>query len=494
MILARLFILALLATSATVLAGERRPNVLYILADDLGYGELGSYDQQLIKTPHLDRLAKEGMRFTQHYSGAPVCAPARGSLQTGKHTGRAYIRDNFELPESQLPLPADEFTIGELMQSAGYRTGFIGKWGLGGNDSEGQPNRQGYDFFYGYLDQKIAHNYYPTHLWRNDQRERLEGNHAFSAHQPLRGLKYLWLSDARRKELHKPYQGKVYAPDRMLEESLAFLQEQDQRPFFLVLASLVPHLALQVPDDSLQQYLGQFEEEAYKGTFGYTPHGYPSSAYAAMITRMDRDIGRILAALEMQGMADNTLVIFSSDNGPTFAPQVDTELFNSAGPFRGLKASVYEGGIRVPMIARWPGVIAPGSESDHISAFWDLMPTLAQITGTAIAEDIDGISFLPTLRGSEEQQSHQSLYWEYHSKGGMQAVLFRAAPHSPLEWKAVRTDASRNPGGQLQLFNLNTDPGEAVDVAGQHPELVTLAQSIIEQQRVDSPVSDWNFH
>lgn len=474
-------------------AGQQLPNVIYILADDLGYGELGSYGQQLIRTPHLDRMAQEGVRFTRHYSGAPVCAPARGSLQTGKHTGRAYIRDNYELPESQLPLPAEEFTVGELMQQAGYQTGFIGKWGLGGNDSEGQPNRQGYDFFYGYLDQKIAHNYYPTHLWRNGERERLPGNHEFSPHCGLNCLGNLWLSDKRRQSLHKRYQGQVYAPDLMLEETLQFLRHNQERSFFLVFASLVPHLSLQVPDDSLEEYLGQFEEQPYRGTEGYTPHGYPQSAYAAMITRLDRDIGRIMAELEKLGIDHNTLLIFSSDNGPTFLDQVDTGMFDSAGGLRGLKASVYEGGIRVPMLARWPGEIAPGTTSDHYSAFWDLLPTLAELSGQSAPSDIDGISFLPTLLGQEQTEQHQEMYWEYHDRGGLQALLFKDAGGLTMRWKAVRIGAHKDPDRPLELYDVVADPGEQNNVAGQYPEQVARAQKIIDQQRRESSVDRWNF-
>ena len=370
----------------------RSPNIIYILADDLGYNEVGAYGQSIIQTPTLDQLAADGMLFTQHYSGSPVCAPSRGSLLTGKHTGNAYIRDNFEMggwgpdePEGQLPLPDAEITIAELLKPLGYKTGFVGKWGLGGPDSEGHPVRQGFDLFYGYLCQRVAHNYYPTHLWHNEDPDSLEGNTYFAAHQridePLES----------NEGYYERFTGAQYAPDLMLSSALEFIESNKNDPFFLVFATPVPHLALQVPPESLIQYDDLDEDGAYLGDRGYLPHPKPLAAYAGMISRMDRDIGQILALVDDLGLTDNTIVMFSSDNGTTYTGGVNADYFNSVGELRGLKGSVFEGGIRVPMIVKWPNNIAAGTTSDHISAFWDVMPTIAEIAGATVPDDIDGL-------------------------------------------------------------------------------------------------------
>ncbi|MFH1942856.1 MAG: sulfatase-like hydrolase/transferase, partial [bacterium] len=324
-----------------------KPNIIFVLTDDLGYGEVGCYGQKKIRTPHIDGMAAEGLRFTQHYSGSPVCAPSRCTLLTGKHTGHAYIRDNDEMGErgdvwhdpnleGQRPLLPDTETIGTMLQRAGYMTACIGKWGLGGPDSTGPPNRQGFDHFYGYLCQRVAHNYYPTHLWRNGEKHILEGNDYFYPHQKLPEGK-----DPYDRASYAQYAGKQYAPDRMAEEALQFIRNNQAHPFFLYFATTVPHAALQVPDDSLREYEGAFPETPYNGDKGYLPHPTPRAAYAAMVTRMDRDVGRILALLKQLGIDDNTLIFFSSDNGPTFNGGTDSAFFNSAGPFRGLKTEVY---------------------------------------------------------------------------------------------------------------------------------------------------------
>ncbi|MFA9453552.1 MAG: sulfatase-like hydrolase/transferase, partial [Candidatus Aminicenantaceae bacterium] len=308
---------------------ERRPNIIYILADDLGYNELGCYGQKKIRTPSLDRMASEGMRFTQHYAGSPVCAPSRCTLLTGKHTGHAYIRDNDEMPErgdvwndpsieGQRPLPDGTHTIGTALKSSGYVTGAIGKWGLGGPEDSGHPNRQGFDHWYGYLCQREAHNYYPPHLWRNESKHELGGNPRFKAHQRLPED-----ADPHDPAAYARYSGRDYSPDLMLSEALEFIRTHQTIPFFLYIAHTVPHLALQVPEDSLEEYAGSFPEEPYLGDRGYLPHPTPRAAYAAMITRMDRDIGRILALLQELGLEKDTLVLFSSDNGPTYTGGAD---------------------------------------------------------------------------------------------------------------------------------------------------------------------------
>ena len=484
-----LLILLLLGceTPAQQTSTEAPPNIVYILADDLGYGELGAYGQTRIKTPHLDRLAAEGLRFTQHYSGSPVCAPSRCTLLTGKHTGHCYVRDNYELggfaddeERGQLPLELGSFTLGRMLQEAGYATAVIGKWGLGGPGSTGVPHQQGFDFFYGYLDQKQAHNYYPTHLWRNTEWDTLR-NPYFHPHQRFEG------DDPNDPTAYDRYKGIDYAVDLMADEAVQFIRDHADGPFFLYMPHTVPHLALQVPDEELVQYEGMFDETPYLGDKAYLPHIRPQSAYAAMISRMDAHVGRILAVLDELGLADNTLVMFSSDNGPTYVGGVDTDLFQSAGPLRGGKGEVYEGGIRVPMIARWSGRIATGSTTDHVSAFWDVIPTLAELTGTATPADLDGVSFLPTLLGQGAQAPPSELYWEYHGRSwnGAQAVRLG-------DWKGVRLGGHDDANAPIELYNLATDLGEQNNVAADHPDIVAQIKAVMDS-RTTSHIERWNF-
>ena len=460
-------------------ATQRKPNIIYILADDLGYGELGCYGQEKIKTPNIDRLASQGMKFSQHYSGSPVCAPSRCVLLTGKHTGHAYIRGNDEMGhrgdvwhdlslEGQRPLVADEITFPELLQQQGYVTGAIGKWGLGAVGSEGDPNKQGFDFFYGYNCQRIAHNYYPVHLWKNDEKIPLEGNDIEVPHLKLPEDK-----DPSDPESYAPYSGKHYAVDLMSVETGNFIKDNKDKPFFLYLPFTIPHVSLQTSPEDLKEYEGAFEETPYKGEKGYLPHQTPRACYAAMITRMDKEIGKVMDLIDELGLAEDTLIIFSSDNGPTYAGGVDYEFFDSNGPLRGLKGSVYEGGIRVPMIASWKGKITPGSETDQISAFWDVMPTLADVAGYDVPENIDGISLLPTLLQKEEQQEHEYLYWEHLGK--LQAVRMG-------KWKGVRL----NPDEEIQLYDLEADLAEETDVAKEHPEIVAKIADIFINGRSKS--------
>jgi arylsulfatase A len=457
----------------------RPPNIVLIVADDLGYGELGSYGQQYIRTPNLDRLAAEGIRFTDHYSGSPVCAPSRGVLLTGLHTGHSYIRDNDEMPErgdvwhdlsleGQRPLPQGTRTIGTVLQEAGYTTGVVGKWGLGGPGSTGEPNKLGFDYWYGYLDQRMAHNYYPVHLWRNGEKQVLEGNEYFHPHQRLPDN-----ADPNDPKSYAFYSGKQYSTDLFADEALQFIRDNQNGPFFLYLPFTVPHVALQVPEESLQEYEGVFPDVPYTGDRGYLPHRAPRAAYAAMITRMDRQIGRLMDLLEELDLAENTIVMFTSDNGPTFNGGTDAQFFNSAGPLRGLKTEIYEGGIRVPLIARWPGKIEPGSVTDHTSAFWDYFPTFTELSGAATPDDIDGISMLPTLLDDRSrQQQHEYLYWEYQ---GRQAVRMG-------RWKAVRHHID----GDIELYDLETDIGEQQNVAHDHSTVITRISEIMRSARTES--------
>lgn len=479
-------LLAPLACVESVSLDESPPNIVYILADDLGYGELGSYGQTLIKTPNLDRLAEQGMRFTQHYSGSPVCAPSRATLMSGKHTGHGIIRDNFELGGwldseefGQMPLPAGSFTLGRMLQEVGYVTAAIGKWGLGGPGSSGVPNEQGFDLFYGYLDQKQAHNYYPTHLWRNQVWDTLS-NKYFSPHQRLEG-------DPDDPASYEEFSGRDYAQDLMAAEALDFVSTHRDEPFFLYLPFPIPHLALQVPDSALSEYDGAWEEAPYLGDQSYLPHQRPKAAYAAMITRMDAQIGQLLALLDELGLTENTLVMFSSDNGTTYTGGVDASFFESTAGLRGLKGSVYEGGIRVPFIARWPGMIEPGSSSEHVSAFWDIVPTLAELTSAVAPDDIDGISLLPTLLGTGLQEGHQALYWEYHGLwDGAQAVRMG-------DWKGVRLGGHSSVDVPIELYDLATDPGETRDVSADYPQIVERIAGVMAGRTESEVVPGWNF-
>jgi len=470
-----------LAFSVESQAATKPPNIILFLADDLGYGELGCYGQKKIRTPHLDRMAEEGMRFTQHYAGAPVCAPSRCVLMTGLHLGHAAVRNNRAVPpEGQTPIPDKTVTIAELLKRRGYATAAIGKWGLGPPGSEGDPNRQGFDLFFGYNCQSHAHNYYPTYLWRNDKRIALD-NPRQKAHQRLPKD-----ADPNDPSSYARYIGKQYAPDLMLEEALRFVRNHRDEPFFLYYPTPVPHLAIQVPEDSLAKYRGKWPDPPYPGGHGYLPHPFPRAGYAAMVTRMDRDLGQIMALLEELGLDQNTLFLFTSDNGPTYnrLGGSDSEFFHSAAGMRGLKGSVYEGGIRVPLIARWPGKIAPGRVSDHLSAFWDILPTLMEAAGTKPPADIDGISFLSTLLERDSQQRHDFLLWEFYGYGGQQAVRMG-------DWKAIRLQCHKDPKGPLELYHLQRDPAETKNVAADHPELVAKAARLMESEHRDHPL--WRF-
>ena len=477
-------------------ADHRAPNIIYILADDLGYGELGVYGQEKIETPHIDGLASAGMKFTQHYSGSAVCAPSRYMLMTGKHPGNAYIRGNDELPqrgdigsfaemlenpslEGQRPIPSNTVTLGELLQSVGYTTAAIGKWGLGGPCSSGHPNEQGFDFFYGYLCQRQAHTYFPTHLWKNKERVYLD-NDLVPPHQslPEEAAPYDPVS-------YKPYHEQPdYAAELMHSETIKFIDKQGESPFFLYLPTPIPHVSLQAPQRWIDYYVNKFgEEEPYPGG-SYVPVRYPNATYAAMISYLDEQVGEIVEKLKAKDLYENTLIIFTSDNGPTFTGGVDPEYFDSAAPFKSTygwgKGFLREGGIRVPMIAAWKRYIPEGSVSEHLSAFWDVLPTLSEITGFQLPDDSDGISFLPVLKGlDEDQKKHEYLYWEFPGYGGQQAVRMG-------RWKAVRLNLKENPNAPVELYNLDVDLREQNNVANQFPEIVKEMELIMKREHTPS--------
>lgn len=461
--------IALTAVFQTVQASQ--PNIIFILADDLGYGDLSCYGQTKFQTPHIDRLAQDGIRFTQHYAGCTVSAPSRSSLMTGLHTGHTPIRGNKEhKEEGQYPLSVKTPTVASLLKEAGYATGAFGKWGLGYPGSVGDPNNQGFDEFYGYNCQRQAHNYYPFHLWHNQQRIMLPGN------------------EGSRKE--------QYAADLIHEKAMSFIRENKNRPFFAFLPYVHPHAELSVPDDSVRQHYQHALDagKPYKGNDNpasprykngdYGSSDNPHADFAAMMVRLDGYVGDITRELKELGLDQNTLVIFTSDNGPHREGGANPDFFQSYGPLRGSKRDLYEGGIRVPFIATWPGRIPIGRNSSHISAFWDILPTLAEVGGVESIPPVDGLSILPTLVGSGEQQQHPFLYWEFHERGGRVALRYG-------DWKAVKLDYGVNPDAPMELYHLSEDIHEDRNVAAHHPELVAKLERILKEARTPSPI--FNF-
>lgn len=460
----------------------RPPNIIYIYADDLGVGDIGCYGQQYVKTPNIDRMAQEGIRFTRHYTGAPICAPARCCLLTGRHSGNAFIRNNFELPDTsdyetgQLPIPDETITIAEVLKQQGYKTGIIGKWGLGSINSSGNPNKQGFDFFYGYADQVHAHNYYPTFLWRNGEKDYLQ-NDVPSVHPKYGRDEEIAIDTEYRK-----YMGPEYSIDLMTREAIGFIDKNSDQPFFLYLPFTTPHKALQVPDESLEMYEGVFDEKPYNGKSGYTPHPKPLSAYAAMITRLDEKIGEIMYHIQQAGLDENTLIMFSSDNGPAGGGGLNPRFFNSSAGLRGSKGQVYEGGIRAPFIARWPGKIPPGEVTDHVSAQYDLMATVAELAGQQV-ENTDGVSMVPVLLGdNHNQKQHEYLYWEF-PRGKQIAVRLG-------NFKGVKYQ--RGPEYKWEVYNLAEDENEHENIADEHADLINRFEEIVKQ-RTPSHIDEWNF-
>lgn len=465
----QLVVVALLATllfSCSEAVEETKPNIVYILMDDMGYGDAGCYGQEKFVTPNIDDLAKKGMKFTQHYSGSTVCAPSRSSLLTGQHTGHTPIRGNKEIkPEGQAPMPGSAVTIAEVLKEAGYTTGAFGKWGLGMADSEGGPNAQGFDEFYGYLCQRMAHRYYPSHVWHNDEKVMMQGND--------------WKHTV------------TYAQDLVQDATIDFIKTNKDKPFFAFVPILLPHAELLVPEDDLMaMYDGKFEETPFLAKEGgdydenhliymYASQPKPRAAFAAMMARSDRYVGQIMKTLEDLGIAENTIVMFASDNGPHKEGGADPDFFNSNGGLKGYKRDLYEGGIRSPFLAVWKGKIAPGTSSDHISAFWDVMPTVAEAAGVELTNATDGISFLPTLLGQEGQKEHEYLYWEFHEKGGRLAVRLG-------DWKGIIYNVSKKVPNDFELYDLSKDPSETNNVAKDHPELEKKIREIMKNARTDS--------
>ena len=448
-----------------------RYNVIYILADDLGYGDLGCYGQERIQTPNIDRMADQGMRFLQHYAGSAVSAPSRSSLMTGQHTGHTPIRGNKPRGkglEGQYPIPASAYTLAEMFRDAGYETGAFGKWGLGYPGSEGDPVYQGFDEFFGINCQVMAHRYYPEYLWHNLEKYPLEGN----------------------DRIHR----KQYSQDVIHERALRFIAENRSRDFFAFIPYTLPHAELLVPEDSiLQSYRADLvETNSYEGVPGsaygpdmeymqYCPQREPHAQFASMVSRLDAYVGDVMDLIDSLGLAEKTIIVFASDNGPHREGGADPDFFVSYGPLRGIKRDLYEGGIRVPMIVRCPGTVAAGTTSDHVCAFWDIMPTFAQMIGVADTLETDGISFWPTLTGRGVQGERPYLYWEFHEQGGKVAVRMG-------RWKGIRIGVLRNPHAKTQLYDLETDPHEDRDVAAEYPDIVEQIESIMQEAHVPSPV------
>ena len=462
----------------------RQPNVIFILADDLGYKELGSYGQEKIKTPHLDKIAKEGMRFTRNYSGNAVCAPSRCVLMTGKHPGHAFIRNNGEIkPEGQRPIPLNELTMAEVCKKEGYATGAFGKWGLGSPVTEGDPMNQGFDRFYGYNCQRHAHSYYPDYLWSDRERVPLKNNPPVPGHASLaKG------ADPQDSKSYEIFKGKDFSSDRINEQALKFIKDNKDKPFFLYYPTLIPHVALHVPDDELKPYLKlKWNDPPFTRSqgYGYTPHFTSRAAYAAMITRMDRYVGNLVNLIKQLGLSEDTIIIFTSDNGTTHLKlEVDYDFFDSVGNLRGLKGSLYEGGIRVPLLVKWPGKIKAGSVSNKMIGFEDWLVTLHNI--------IDAKSPLTAKHDGHDQVAHllgkchlrrPPLYREFSGYGGQQAVWMG-------KWKGIRQKMLRKGKNhdplKIELYDLSKDESESQDLATKHPDVVNQIKDIMEKEHIPS--------
>ena len=441
---------------ATLSAAKQQPNIIYILLDDAGYGDLSCYGQEKFQTPNIDRLAREGMKFTNHYSGSTVCAPTRSVIMSGLHTGHTPSRGNREIqPVGQFPIPAATFTIAEALKKAGYATGAFGKWGLGNPGSEGDPVNQGFDRFFGYNCQRNAHTYYPTWLFDNLQKIKLNGE--------------------------------TYAHDLIMDRAVEWIDNHHKAPFFCFLPVTIPHAAMHVPEKYAAPFRRKFPEFENKvGRYGNNrPFARnPAAQFAGMMTALDHGIGRVLKSLEKYGIEENTIVLLSSDNGPHREGGHMPDYFNSNGGLRGHKRDLYEGGIRCPLLVRWPGKVKAGSTSDHISAHWDLFPTFCELAGTETPRNLDGISFLPTLLGKKQEQ-HEYLYWEFFEGGGKRAVRIG-------KWKAVQNQLTRKgQNASVEIYDLTTDRAEKNNLATRKPELIARARDIFKQAHTPSKI--WKF-
>ncbi|MCF7847269.1 MAG: arylsulfatase [Kiritimatiellales bacterium] len=452
---------------------ERKPNMIYILLDDAGYGDFGCYGQRKIETPVIDKLAREGMKFTNHYAGCTVCAPSRCALMTGYHTGHSYVRGNKEMvTEGQHPIPADTVTIPKVLKQAGYATGLVGKWGLGAPGTHGEPNRQGFDYFFGFNCQRRAHKHYPPTLNENGKTVELPYNRYGSRH--------------------------TYVQDLFRQKGIEFITQNKDKPFFLYLALNTPHAELLAPRDGLwEKYAAKgWPETAFvedtQGRAGddligaYASQDFPNVAYATMVSRIDRDIGKLMECLKQCGIDDNTVVMFTSDNGPHQEGGCQPEFFNSNGPFSGVKRDLLDGGIRMPFIVRWPGRIKPGATSNHLSAFWDVLPTCAELAGIPAPQGIDGLSFAPTLLGKGGQRQHEYLYWEFHRSAFGKPAVNQAIRRG--DWKAIRRGLTKGAKPPVILFNLKDDVEELSDVAKQYPDMVKKMEKLFEQARTESEI------
>lgn len=443
-----------LATFTPFAEAADKPNIVYILLDDAGYGDLSCYGQKKFRTPNIDRLATEGMKFTDHYSGSTVCAPTRCCLMTGVHTGHSYVRGNREVkPEGQAAMPADIVTIPRLLKKAGYVTGAFGKWGLGAPKSPSDPAKH-FDHFFGYNCQREAHTYYPDHLWKNDERVELDG--------------------------------KTYTATMIGGAAIEFIRENKDRPFFAFLPVTIPHAAMHAPESYVAPFRKEFPQfEDKVGKYRGPTVKNPIAAFAGMMTLLDEQVGQILQVLNELGLDENTLVMLTSDNGPHQEGGHDPEFFNSNGLLKGHKRDLYEGGVRAPLLARWPGTIKPGSESSHISAHWDMLPTFCELAGTEAPKNIDGISMVQTLRGdSASQKPHEYLYWEFYERGGKRAVRFG-------KWKAIQQNLNKDKNAPIEIYHLPSDIGEENDVSSQHADLVEKAKSYFKEAH--TPSKFWAF-
>lgn len=466
----RLFHLLLLVTCSWLLpissSAADRPNIIYILADDLGYGDLGSYGQKLITTPHLDRLASEGMQFTQHYSGATVCAPSRSAFLEGRHGGHASVRGN-QPPHLTDP---DRVTVAETLRDAGYATAMIGKWGVGHPPPLDDPQQHGFDHAFGYINMWHAHNAFPPFLYRNGKRVELAGNEFDPAH-PF---------PDKPEGTGVALNPTTFAPDLIEDEAINFVRDHRDQPFFLYLALNLPH-----NNGEARRALGDGQQAPATGEFAdRAGWSEPDRGFARMIRHIDNTVGRISDQLDELGLTENTLLVFSSDNGPHENDR-DPELFDSNGPLRGTKRDLYEGGVRVPLIVRWPGQIVAHTTSDHINTMWDIFPTFAELAGAAIPSDLDGLSFLPTLLGHSDQPHHGYLYWEFHEQGGKQAIRRG-------DWKAVRTHIKDDQPEVFELFNLSSDLGETTNLTTSHPAIAAELRALMTEANTPHPVLNFS--